>query len=87
MNKPLPFAPAAPVGGHVLGQPFTITRCYVPTNLTLTCNCGGEQTTVEIVGSVSEECPSCHTVYNAAFNPMQNKLEMQMAKPEPSKES
>ena len=72
---------------HIVGQPFTIESLGVPCNARLRCNCGGADVAVVIVGSVSAACPSCHRVYNCAFNPMQNKVEFQIAVPEPPKVS
>jgi hypothetical protein len=36
-----------------------------------------------IVQSVQAACPSCHKIYNAAFNPLTLKLETAMGIPEP----
>ncbi|MFH1602734.1 MAG: hypothetical protein ABIH03_02380 [Pseudomonadota bacterium] len=66
----------------VIGAPFTIQAVSVPTNLTLQCNCGGEQTTVEILASVPTACPSCGKVYHAAFNPIAGKLEVKIGVPQ-----
>jgi hypothetical protein len=80
--SPIPFRTPPPSGGHIVGQPFTMTHCGVPMNLTLTCNCGGEgDRTVNIVGSVPATCPGCAKVYNALFNPSTNQIEMQIGVP------
>lgn len=79
MKAPLPFQ--APSSIPVIGQPFQLTmvRCLV--DATLSCNCGGESTTVEIRGSVGAPCPSCGRVFNMAFNPTTNKMEVSIAVP------
>ncbi len=76
------IAPSAPVAGvPIVGQPFTLHSVMCPVTATLSCNCGGPDTAVNIVASVAAECPSCHRVYNFAFNPTKNQLEVQMAVP------
>lgn len=77
-NAPLPFPHA---GVPVVGQPFTIASMYCPINATLTCNCGGADTTLTIVGSVAVQCPSCQKSYNAAFNPITAKIEIKIVAP------
>lgn len=77
------FPTPPPAGGHILGQPFTVTHCGVPMNLTLTCNCGGEgDRTVNILMSAPATCPGCGKVYNALFNPTNNQIQMQVGMPE-----
>ncbi len=81
MTKPaIPFSAQQHV--PVIGQPFTLHEVYVPANARLTCNCGGAETQVEIVASVAAACPSCHKVFNARFNPTNNRLEFQIAVPQ-----
>jgi hypothetical protein len=77
----LPFkAPTVPAGTVLVGQPFTITECWLPVNLTLTCNCGGRHNdappVVAIVNSKAEQCPCCAKTYNPRFNVMTSQLEM-----------
>ena len=79
MGSPIPFQ--VPTGVKIVGQPFTVTGVAVPMNMTLTCNCGGAETTVTILGSVSAPCPSCGKVYNAIFNPTNNQIQMQIGVP------
>lgn len=74
----IPFPTAPPMGGHIIGQPFTVTAAGVPMNMQLTCNCGGENTDLTIAGSVPAQCPSCQKTYNALFNPTNGKIEMQI---------
>jgi hypothetical protein len=69
----------------IVGQPFTLTGIAVPVNATLTCNCGGADVAVTITMSTSMACPSCRKRYNAVFNPLQNKIEFQIAVPEAEK--
>jgi len=57
-----------------LGAPFTILKASIPVSVTLRCNCGGDQTTVEIVGSQEAACPTCGKGYNATFNGLTQKL-------------
>lgn len=76
--KPIPFLNQ---NVPMVGQPFTLRAVSVPMNATLTCNCGGEDTAVTILNSVAAACPSCRRSYNAAFNPLQNKVEFQIAIP------
>lgn len=80
-KKPLPF-PAASPAVPLVGQPFKVVAIWCPVNLTLDCNCGGEQVRVEVVGSLPTACPSCGKVYRVAFNPMTQKIEMQIAIPQ-----
>lgn len=77
MNMP------APTGGHLLGQPFTLSNLSIPVNGTLTCNCaiahGGVGTAVPIVVSAPVECPSCHRTYVVQFNPSNGQLMVAMS--------
>ena len=73
--------PIAPGAVPIVGQPFTLKVISCPVNATLTCNCGGADVDVTIVGSVSAACPSCHKIYNFAFNPTTGKLEGMIALP------
>lgn len=77
-KAPLPFPHT---GVPVVGQPFTIASMYCPINATLTCNCGGAETTVTIVGSEPATCPSCGKTYTAGFNPVTAKIEIKIALP------
>lgn len=72
-----PTAPAIPV----IGQPVTLLAVYIPVTATLQCNCGGAHAPLEIVNSVAVPCPSCGNVYNVAFNPAENKLQVTGIKP------
>ena len=65
-GKLIPFQA---VGVPVLGQPFVIRHVVVPVNATLSCNCGGPETTVTIVGSVPSGCPSCGQTFNITYDP------------------
>lgn len=81
---PMPPLPTdVPPGIPILGQPATLQMIRIRVDATLICNCGGPDTTVVIVQSVQGECPSCHKVYNAAFNPVTLKLETAMGIPGP----
>ena len=79
MSQPIPFPHTQT---HIIGQPFTLHTAWCPVNMTLTCNCGGVETSVTIVGSVSAACPSCRRVYNAGFNPTTGKMEMSVGVPQ-----
>lgn len=79
-SKPIKFPQTnAP---HIVGQPFTVNAVSVPMNMKLTCNCGGESVTVEIIASIVTPCPSCGRFYNAIFNPTNGQIEMQIATPQ-----
>lgn len=80
--KVSPFPSTTPI----VGQPFTVKSLGVPMNMQLTCNCGGADTEVAIVGSVSSACPSCRRVYNAIFNPQTGEINMQIGVPADEKE-
>lgn len=67
----------------IVGQPFTLEAIGVPCNAKLRCNCGGADVAVIIMNSVPASCPSCRRVYNAAFNPLQSKVEFSIAVPQP----
>lgn len=71
---------------HIVGQPFTLEAVGVPCNAKLHCNCGGADVSVLIENSKPATCPSCLKTYNALFNPTTNKIEFQIAVPEPPKE-
>jgi hypothetical protein len=70
-------------GVAIVGQPFTIVSVGVPMNVKLTCNCGGPDTEVLIVGSVAAACPSCRKLYNALFNPQNGQIQMSVGLPAP----
>lgn len=78
-SKPLQFK--APVGVPVIGQPFTIVSIGVPVNAVLRCNCGGDDATVTILGSVGAACPSCRKVYSVLFNPTNGQLQVHVGVP------
>jgi hypothetical protein len=78
-NPPTPF-PQAP-GVPILGQPFQLKNIYCPVTANLSCTCGGAETDVAIVASVPGTCPSCHKIFNIAFNPTTMKLEVLMMVP------
>ncbi len=78
-NKPIPFPMTART--PIVGQPFTLSSVWMPVHAILTCNCGGSDTKVSIVGSVAGQCQSCKKTYNAAFNPTNGKIEMQIGTP------
>lgn len=65
----------------VVGQPFTLTGIACPINATLTCNCGGAETAVQIIGSHAAPCQSCGKLYNGAFNPQKNAVEFVISMP------
>jgi signal peptide peptidase SppA len=73
---PIPFRTPPPQGGHVLGQPFTITDLSIPVNCMFTCNCGDPalRTALTIVASAPVMCPQCHKAYGVAFNPANNQV-------------
>jgi hypothetical protein len=69
----------------IVGQPFTLEAISVPCNAKLRCNCGGTDVQIMIANSVAVACPSCHRVFNVAFNPTKNAVEFHIAAPEPPK--
>lgn len=84
MNAPIPFRQSG--GEHILGQPFAVLTVWVPVTMTLTCNCGGEDTTVTIAQSTPGACPSCQRKFNAVFNPTNQQIQVQMEAIGPDKE-
>lgn len=86
MSNVKDFAGFKNANAHIVGQPFTIENMWLPCNAKLRCNCGlGDDVAVVIVNSESAACPSCHKVYNCAFNPQKNAVEFSIAVPEPPK--
>jgi len=79
-NHPVPFPNAA--GVPVIGQPFTVVAVKIPIDAQLTCNCGGSDTAVTILGSVPAQCKSCGTLYNVQINPQGLPLQVTMTQPE-----
>lgn len=65
-------------GPVLVGQPFTITAFAIPVNVTLTCNCGGDQTTVQITASAPATCASCGHVFFATFDPRTGQVQVGM---------
>jgi hypothetical protein len=78
-KPPIPFP--QPAGVPIVGQPFSIVSIYCPITATITCHCGGPDTTVSVVLSVAASCPRCHKSYNLALNPTTGKIEMQVGVP------
>lgn len=75
---PMPFQQPSP-GGHILGQPFTLSNLSIPVNATLACNCAMPPTELHIVNSVPAECPVCQKTYLVTFNPQNGQLMVAMA--------
>ena len=72
-----PVAQAIPV----IGQPFTLEAVSVPMHARIRCNCGGTDALVEIVQSVAAPCPSCGRQFNVTYNPVEQKVNVQMLVP------
>ncbi len=75
MSIPVP----APNGGHIIGQPFTLSNVSIPVNAMLTCNClpNGEQ--LQILASAPAQCPMCQKTYIVALNPQNGQLTVAIA--------
>lgn len=65
----------------IVGQPFTLLTAVMPVDVSLRCNCGGEDVSVLISDLIAAACPSCGKVYRAAFNPLTTKLEINITVP------
>ena len=65
----------------IVGQPFTLVKVEIPVNATLTCNCGGDHTNVEIVASAPTACASCGKTYLPLFNMATGQLQIQISVP------
>lgn len=81
------FAAFKQAGPQLVGQPFQLHAVMIPASASLTCNCGGEDTAVEIKMSVQAHCASCGRGFNCAYNPTTNKIEFQIAVPQETKPS
>ncbi len=68
-------------GVPIVGQPFTLQKIMCPITATLSCNCGGTNTVVEITQSQPGTCPSCGRQFNLAFNPTTAGIECSIAVP------
>jgi hypothetical protein len=66
-------------GGHLVGQPFTVSNLTFPVNVTLTCNCAIPSSDLYIVNSAPVTCPACQKVYLVAFNPQNGQLNVAIA--------
>lgn len=53
------FPAAVPSGGHILGQPFTLSNLSIPVNATFTCNCVQPPSDLQIRSSEPVTCPVC----------------------------
>lgn len=75
---PIPFAAKPPMGGHLIGQPFTITDLSIPVNCLFTCNCQPGNAAMPIVASAPVTCATCAKTYGVVFNPANNQIQVQM---------
>lgn len=73
------FPAAVPSGGHILGQPFTLSNLSMPVSATFTCNCAQPPSEMTIVNSAPVKCPACARVYVVAFNPQNGQLTVAVA--------
>ncbi len=68
---PIPFPQN---GGHILGQPFTISNVAIPINATLTCNCTQPPAEMQVVSSAPVTCHECQKTYLVALNPSNGQI-------------
>lgn len=75
-----------PSGGHLLGQPFTISEFSLPVNARLHCNCGvhtGEPAVdVPIINSAPAQCSRCQKTYIATYNPANGQIQVAIGVPD-----
>lgn len=74
----IPF-PQPPNGGHILGQPFTLSNLSIPVNATLACNCTMPPSELQIVASAPTQCPRCRKAYIVVFNPQNGQIQVAIA--------
>ncbi len=73
--------PAPPVGGHVLGQPFTVQGFSLAVNAVIVCNCAPDNPPLQVVASALVTCPSCQKRYALAVNPATGQLSAAISDP------
>jgi hypothetical protein len=71
--------PFPQTGGHILGQPFSLSDVTLPVSATLTCNCAQPPSPLSIVASAPAQCPACRKTYVVAFNPQNGQLTIAIA--------
>lgn len=79
----VPFA-APPAGGHIIGQPFTISDLAIPVTCLFTCNCQppAQRVAMKIIASAPVTCEACQKTYAVAFNPANNQIMVMAAVPD-----
>lgn len=77
----LPFKAQAPppAGGHLLGQPFTLSNISIPVNATLACNCAQPPSELRISAGASVTCPVCQKTYAVVFDPQSGQIMVAMS--------
>jgi hypothetical protein len=85
VDKTSPFSGKMPTGGHVIGQPFTLTNLSMPVNATLTCNCAVPFSEMTVVSSAPVTCPACQQTYIVVFNPQSGQIVVAKAQVEEPK--
>lgn len=81
------FPAAVPSGGHIVGQPFTLSNLCMPVSASFACNCAQPPSEMTIVNSSPVTCPSCGRTYIVAFNPQNGQLTVAMSEPQIKVES
>jgi hypothetical protein len=66
-------------GGHLLGQPFSLSNVTLPVNATFTCNCLQPPSEMQVVASAPVRCQACQKTYVVAFNPQNGQLTIAVA--------
>lgn len=74
MTIPFNASAPAPVGGHILGQPFTLSAVNIPINGKIACNCTQPPSEMTIVASAPVKCPVCEKTYVVAINPANGQI-------------
>jgi hypothetical protein len=73
------FPSPAPSGGHLLGQPFTLSNLSIPVNVTFACNCAQPPSEMQVINSAPVTCPACQKTYIVAFNPQNGQITVSLA--------
>lgn len=79
----IPFP--APQGGHLLGQPFTLSNLSIPVSGLLTCNCGLSDSPTLSLNGQPVQCTGCRKTYIVFVNPQNGQLQVAVTAPEAEK--
>jgi len=81
MASVTPFPGAPPTGGHIIGQPFSVSNLSIPVSALFTCNCVPGNAPVAVVNSAPVTCPACTKTYVLGLNPQTGQLMVGMTEP------